>query len=264
VHGFPQNWWEWHELIGPLAADGYRVLCPDLRGAGWSSAPDDRYYKTDVADDLAEVLDQLNVGPAWLVGHDWGGPPAYIMMLRHPHKVAGFYGVNTFAPSATFELAALRHLWRFLYQVPVSLPVLGPRLIGDAKGRYLRTLARWVGAGFTPAEEDLQLYVERMTQPGHAAAGSRWYRTFQTREALPWLRGEFSDAVTDVPVRWLVGSEDPVLAPPLVDALERQHSDFQLEIVEGAGHWIVEQCSDLVLDRLRVHLAATSSSGSGG
>ena len=31
VHGFPENWWEWHELIGPLAADGYRVLCPDLR-----------------------------------------------------------------------------------------------------------------------------------------------------------------------------------------------------------------------------------------
>jgi pimeloyl-ACP methyl ester carboxylesterase len=37
VHGFPQNWWEWRHLIGPLAADGCRVLCPDLRGAGWSS-----------------------------------------------------------------------------------------------------------------------------------------------------------------------------------------------------------------------------------
>lgn len=36
VHGFPENWWEWHELMGPLVADGYRVLCPDLRGAGWS------------------------------------------------------------------------------------------------------------------------------------------------------------------------------------------------------------------------------------
>ena len=46
VHGFPQNWWEWHELIGPLAADGYRVLCPDLRGAGWSSAPRSRYTKS--------------------------------------------------------------------------------------------------------------------------------------------------------------------------------------------------------------------------
>ena len=55
VHGFPQNWWEWHELIGPLAEDGYRVLCPDLRGAGWSSAPKDRYLKNDMAEDLAAV-----------------------------------------------------------------------------------------------------------------------------------------------------------------------------------------------------------------
>lgn len=39
VHGFPQHWWEWRHVIGPMAADGYRVLCPDLRGAGWSSAP---------------------------------------------------------------------------------------------------------------------------------------------------------------------------------------------------------------------------------
>ena len=39
VHGIPQNWWQWHELIGPLAGDGYRLLCQDLRGAGWSAAP---------------------------------------------------------------------------------------------------------------------------------------------------------------------------------------------------------------------------------
>ncbi|MGB9308002.1 MAG: alpha/beta fold hydrolase, partial [Mycobacterium sp.] len=53
VHGFPQHWWEWRELIGPLAADGYRVLCPDLRGAGWSSAPAGASRKNDMADDLA-------------------------------------------------------------------------------------------------------------------------------------------------------------------------------------------------------------------
>jgi pimeloyl-ACP methyl ester carboxylesterase len=41
VHGFPENWWEWRDLIGPLAADGYRVLCPDLRGAGGYSLPED-------------------------------------------------------------------------------------------------------------------------------------------------------------------------------------------------------------------------------
>src|SRR5262249_24529107 len=72
VHGFPQNWWEWRDIIGPLAADGYRVLCPDLRGAGWSSAPRSRYLKSEVADDLAALLDQLGVPTVTRVAPDWG------------------------------------------------------------------------------------------------------------------------------------------------------------------------------------------------
>ncbi|MDF2825277.1 MAG: epoxide hydrolase [Mycobacterium sp.] len=256
VHGFPQHWWEWHRLIGPLAADGYRVLCPDLRGAGWSSAPDDRYFKVDMAEDLAVVLDRLDVGPVWLVGHDWGGPPAYLLMVRHPQRVAGFYGVNTFAPSLTFELAALRHLWRFWYQIPMSLPVLGPRIIGDPRGRYLRMLMRWVGGGFTPADEDVAMYLQRMAEPARAVAGSLWYRTFQSREARRWLRGEYTVKV-DVPVRWLLGLEDPVLGPPLIDAFDHDAAEHQLETVAGAGHWIVEQHPDLVLDRLRTLLSSS-------
>src|ERR671916_187124 len=38
LHGWPQHWYEWREVIGPLAAH-YRVICPDLRGFGWSEAP---------------------------------------------------------------------------------------------------------------------------------------------------------------------------------------------------------------------------------
>jgi pimeloyl-ACP methyl ester carboxylesterase len=134
VHGFPQNWWAWHELIGPLAADGYRVLCPDLRGAGWSSAPRDRYFKNDMADDLAAVLDRLGAGPVRLVAHDWGGPVAIIMMLRHPEKVSGFFGLNTIGPWTAADLASVRDLWRLWYQIPMSLPVVGPIVIGDPRG----------------------------------------------------------------------------------------------------------------------------------
>jgi len=147
VHGFPENWWEWHELIGPLAADGYRVLCPDLRGAGWSSAPRSRYLKNEMADDLAAVLDRLGVGPVKLVAHDWGGPVAFIMMLRHPAKVTGFFGVNTAAPYVNRDLSSIRNIWRFWYQIPMALPVIGPRVIGDRKARFFRLLASWVGGG---------------------------------------------------------------------------------------------------------------------
>jgi pimeloyl-ACP methyl ester carboxylesterase len=256
VHGFPQNWWQWHGLIGPLAADGYRMLCPDLRGAGWSSAPRSRYLKNDMADDLAGVVDRLGVGPVKLVAHDWGGPVAFIMMLRYPAKVSGFFGLNTVGPWASPDLTMIRHLWRFWYQIPISLPVIGPRVIAHPRSRYSRMLVSWVGAGFTLPDDDLEMYGECMREPGHAVAGSRWYRTFQTTEVLRWLRGEFDDARVDVPVRWLHGTGDPVITPDLLRGYAERIPDFELELVDGVGHWIVEQRPELVLDRLRKFVKA--------
>ncbi|BBX40742.1 alpha/beta fold hydrolase [Mycobacterium simiae] len=256
VHGFPENWWEWHELIGPLADDGYRVLCPDLRGAGWSSAPRSRYLKSEMAEDLAGVLDHLGVGSVKLVAHDWGGPAAFIMMLRHPEKVSGFFGLNTVAPWAKLDLAAVRDLWRFWYQVPMLLPVIGPRVISRPNSRFLRVLGSWVGGGFALPEDSIRLYSECMREPGHAEAGSRWYRSFQTTEMRSWLRGEYNDYRVDVPVRWLSGTEDPVITPRLLDGYADRISDFQVELVDGVGHWIVAQRPELVLDRLRAFLRA--------
>jgi pimeloyl-ACP methyl ester carboxylesterase len=256
VHGFPENWWEWRELIGPLAADGYRVLCPDLRGAGSSSAPRCKYRKDEMADDLAAVLDQLGVASVNLVAHDWGGPVAFIMMLRHPEKVSGFFGLNTSAPYVSRDLGMLRNVWRFWYQIPISLPIIGPRVISDPDSRFVRLLGSWVGGGFTLPEEDVRLYLECMRQPGHAEAGSRWYRTFQTSEMLRWARGEYDDARVDVPVRWLSGTKDPVLTPDLLNGYAERISDFEVELVDDVGHWIVEQRPELVLDRVRAFLNA--------
>jgi serine/threonine protein kinase, bacterial len=170
VHGFPQHWWEWRELIGPLAADGYRVLCPDLRGAGWSSAPAGAYRKNDMADDLAAVLDRLHIGPVTLVAHDWGGFVAFIMMLRHPAKVTGFFGLNTGAPWVRLDRPLIRHLWRFWYQIPLAFPVVGPRIIADSRARYLRLVMKWVGAGYMVPENDFRLYASVLRDREHAIA----------------------------------------------------------------------------------------------
>jgi hypothetical protein len=42
----------------------------------------------------------------------------------------------------TLDLELVRHLWRLWYQIPMALPVIGPRMVGDPKGRYLRMLPR--------------------------------------------------------------------------------------------------------------------------
>jgi pimeloyl-ACP methyl ester carboxylesterase len=176
-------------------------------------------------------------------------------MLRHPEKVSGFFGLNTIGPWLTADLAFVRELWRLWYQIPMVIPMVGPWKIGDPKGRYFRMICRWVGAGFLPP--DFELYVRRMGEPGHAVAGSRWYRTAQNRELIPWLRGEFADARINVPVRWLHGMDDPVITPTLLRSYADRASDFRLETVDGVGHWIVEQRPELVLERLRAFLRET-------
>ncbi len=254
VHGFPQSWWEWRHLIEPLAADGYRVLCPDLRGAGWSSAPRGRYRKVDMADDLAGVLDRLGVGPVTLAAHDWGGPVSFIMMLRHPARVTGFFGMNTVGSWLRPDLELVRHLWRFWYQLPIAMPVIGPRLVADRRGRFLRMVSRWVGGPFSLPENDFQIYTATLAERDHAVASSRWYRTFLLAEFVPWLRGEFAQARVSVPVRWLHGTADPVLTPTLLRGYAERISDFDVELVDGVGHWIAEQRPELVLDRLRAFI----------
>lgn len=208
-----------------------------------------------MADDLGAVLDRLGVGRVRLVAHDWGGPVAMIMLLRHPEKVSGFFGLNTIGPWVTMDLAAVRELWRLWYQIPMSLPVVGPKVIGDPRGRYFRFLCGWGGAGFTP--RDLDFYIRRMGEPGRAVAGSRWCRAFQTSEMIRWMRGEYDHAHVDVPVRWLHGMDDPVITPTLLRGYADRFSDFQLETVDGVGHWIVEQRPELVLERLRTFLRET-------
>ena len=120
---------------------------------------------------------------------------------------------------------------------------------------FFRFLASWVGGGFPVPENDVRMYVECMREPGHAVAGSRWYRTFQTREMVRWLRGEYDDARVDVPVRWLhrhrgSGDSSRTCSTDMPTAI----SDFEVELVDGVGHWIVEQAPELVLDRLRAFL----------
>ncbi len=60
LHGWPQHWWMWRRVIGPLAAD-FRVYAPDLRGFGWSDAPAGNYSKMGLAHDVERLLDVLEI-----------------------------------------------------------------------------------------------------------------------------------------------------------------------------------------------------------
>ena len=81
LHGWPQHWYAWRRLIGPLS-EHYRVYCPDLRGFGWSDAPAGSYLKAQLAADVIALLDALGLDRVRLAGHDWGGFTGFLALHR--------------------------------------------------------------------------------------------------------------------------------------------------------------------------------------
>src|SRR5271156_3207431 len=73
-HGFPELAYSWRGQVPALAAAGFRVLAPDLRGYGGSSAPAevDAYDVISLCADLCGLLDALGEQAALFAGHDWG------------------------------------------------------------------------------------------------------------------------------------------------------------------------------------------------
>ena len=86
VHGVTLGVAIWAPQLRALADDGHRVIAIGQRGHGRSLAGEGGYSLERLADDLAEVLEALDVTGAVLVGHSMGGMVAQLLALRHGER----------------------------------------------------------------------------------------------------------------------------------------------------------------------------------
>src|SRR5258706_11700625 len=78
----------WNTFQVPEFARDHLVITHDYRGTGRSSKPAAQYSCNDFVDDAVAILEQLNTGPATLLGHSMGGRVAMLMALKCPDKVS--------------------------------------------------------------------------------------------------------------------------------------------------------------------------------
>ena len=97
LHGWPQHWYAWRHVLTGMAAT-HRVICPDLRGYGWSDVPAEGYEKEQFATDLLGLMDAMNLGRVRLAGHDWGGVAGFLACLRAPDRFERYLALNTTHP----------------------------------------------------------------------------------------------------------------------------------------------------------------------
>ena len=96
LHGFPESWFSWRHQFAPLAAAGYHVVAPDMRGYGDTSAPSDpEAYRIDhLALDVVGVIDHFGQETATIIGHDWGSMVVWYTALLHPDRINAVVGMS--------------------------------------------------------------------------------------------------------------------------------------------------------------------------
>ena len=245
LHGWPQHWYMWRDVIPAVAPHG-RVIAPDFRGFGWSEVPDDGYEKTQLARDMIALLDELGVDEVTVAGHDWGGYVGFLLATEHPDRIKGFLAANVLPPWGPREPKRMLDAWRFLYQ-----PVLGTPGVGRHAGvTFARRGLR--EAGLPP--EAVDAFVSRI-RGERGVATERLYRSFFFHELPGVVRGRYSPAGFRTPTTLVFGQRDVVLTTAAAEDVARQSDCVQLELVADATHFVVDEKPELVADRLLMLLA---------
>jgi epoxide hydrolase 4 len=250
LHGFPEFWFSWRLQIAPLAAAGFRVVAPDLRGYNLSSRPAgvEAYSADRLAGDIRGLIRELGADSALLVGHDWGGTVAWATAMNHPEVVERLVILNAAHPRQLNQGLRnpnqLRKLWYFFF---FQLPALPEGIVRARNWRFFRRYQRDARPPYTP--EDTERYVESWSQPGAAAAIINYYRAAvrQSKQTQAQLRP------ISAPTLVIWGQRDRYLGPKLAEPDRGDVPNLdRVERLPDASHWVhhdePERVTQLLID----------------
>lgn len=246
LHGFPEFWYGWRRQIGPLAAAGFRVLAPDLRGYNLSDKPKgvSAYALDLLARDVVGLIDDAGCGKAYVAGHDWGGAVGWWLGIHHPERIEKLALLNI--PHPYIMLRTLKkdseQRKKSTYMAFFQLPWLPERVLrAKSWAAMIKTLRKTSLPG-TFTDADLEVYRESWSQPGALTAMLNWYRAAPRKGATRLTR----DSRVTVPTLLLWGAKDRALrremAQPSIDLCD----DGRLVFLEDATHWVQHEEPDAV------------------
>ena len=247
LHGFPEFWWAWHEMLPRVADAGFRAVAVDLRGYGASDKPPRGYDGYTMAADVTGLTRALGERSAMIVGSGAGGMIGWTTAAFHPKMVSRLVVLGAAHPlrlrTALFadprgQAAAASSTLRF--QVPRYEHIL-TRDDAAAVGNLLR---RWSGPGWQLTSEFAEYEArcrEAMQIPQAAFCALEAYR-WAFRSALRLHGYRFVKLMQQplvTPTLQLHGSVDTAVLPRTAQGSGRYViAPYEWRLVEGAGHFV--------------------------
>jgi pimeloyl-ACP methyl ester carboxylesterase len=248
LHGWPQSWHEWRQVI-PALAERYTVIVPDLRGLGSSSKPDSGYDTDNVADDIHELVVSLGFDSVYLAGHDWGAATAYSYAAQFRDEVEKLAFFEMVVPGFGIMEGAMapqpggNFLWHMGFQ---SVPDIPFALIQGREELYLRWFFEHYAYDPTAVcAEDIEVYARAMTHVGALRAGLEYYKEFFTTAAQ---NEKHRERPLEIPVMAWAG--EACLGPLSKQCMELAATDVRGGVIERCGHWIGEERPDFITEQL--------------
>ena len=288
-HGWPELSYSWRHQIPAIAAAGYRVAAPDMRGFGRTSAPLDiaAYSILDHVGDMVALVAALGEKNAVIIGHDWGAPVAWHAAMFRPDVFSAVAGLSVPPPSRgrgrpldTLRESGITNFYWQYFQAPgvaerefeADVDLTMRTLLGRGFSDPAASLFVEDGKGFLRGgsatmplpdwlnERDLSFFSEAYRKSGFRG-GLNWYRNLDRNWELtaPWQGAQIVQ-----PSLFIAGSNDSVITG-LIGAKRVADMDRVLPnlkqklIIDGAGHWVQQERPEEVNAALTAFLKQTAN-----
>ena len=246
LHGFPELNYSWRFQMPLLAAKGWRVWAPNLRGYGATSRPEGvRAYALDhLTEDVAALIDASGAKDVMLIAHDWGAIIAWAFAIRKLRPLSRLVIMNVPHPMVGLrEIKHWRQLRRSWYIYFFQLPWLPERMLGGKGAKGIK------GAFYNMAVDKsrfgrdvLQTYADAALRPGAIHAMINYYRALiRHRSSI-----DLGDGRIETPTLMVWGEEDSALNIECTTGTEQWVPNFTLHRLPGVSHWVQQEAPEAV------------------
>jgi len=220
LHGLGATGDSWQLQFPALIESGFRIITPDMRGFGKSTYPEGPNSPQIMAEDVAKLLNRLEITSAYLVGISMGGTIALQFALNHPSMVDSLLLVNTFASLRPRKISywlfySIRLLLIQVLGIPHQARFVVNRLFPDPEQEFLR-----------------ESFYKQIIQANPAG-----YRS----TIKSFVNFNVSDRLYEIqsPTLVVTGDKDTVVPPKTQQELAENIPNANLVVINNAGHAVI-------------------------
>lgn len=215
LHGFPMDGRIWDGQLEGLS-DVARVIVPDLPGFGRSASAASPFSMASLADDVHELLGQLDALPCVLGGLSMGGYIALAFARKYAGDLTGMILADTRADEDSPQAKAGRQ-----------------KMIDLVRAGGAKAVAEAMLPKVLPPDADAEV-VSRLREIMLGCPVA----TIENALAAMRDRADSTDVLAglDVPILFIVGEKDAASSPKVAEEMYRKARRGTLAVIRGAGH----------------------------